>query len=149
MLSIPLPLASDSTSLAIPKLCDNGCNWSDYKPHLCRAMGAKELWLHVEGKATVPKPYVELNRITVLSNGKTCVTEEQIETKETCIVEFDKHKCLAQHVLLSTTSVCIGSMIKNLMTVKEMWEQIKKDATTKSTLFLIDAEGSAQLYAPC
>ena len=38
------------------------------------------------------------------------------------------------------TSVRIGSMIKNLMTVKEMWEQIKKDATTKSTLFLIDAE---------
>ena len=31
-------------------------------------------------------------------------------------------------------------MIKNLMTAKGMWEQIKKDATTKSTLFFIDAE---------
>ena len=140
MSSIPLPLASDSTSLAIPKLRDDGSNWSDYKPCLCRAMGAKGLWLHVEGKATVPKPYVELNRIPILSDGKTCATEEQIETKETHIVEFEKRECLAQHVLLSMTSVRIGSMIKNLMTAKEMWEQIKKDATTKSTLFLINAE---------
>ena len=31
-------------------------------------------------------------------------------------------------------------MIKNLKTAKEMWEQIKKDATTKSTLFLINAD---------
>ena len=76
MLSIPLPLASDSTSLAIPKLRDDGSNWSDYEPRLRRAMGAKGLWLHVEGKATAPKPYVELNGIPVLSNGKTHVTEE-------------------------------------------------------------------------
>ena len=68
MLSIPLPLTSDSTSLAIAKLCDDGSNWSDYKPCLCRVMGAKGLWLLVEGKATVPKAYVELNGIPVSSS---------------------------------------------------------------------------------
>ena len=108
-------------------------------------MGMKGLWLHIEGKATMTKPYVELNRIPILSDGKTHLMEEQIKTKETCIVEFDKHECLAQHVLLSTTSICIGSMIKNLKTVKEMCEQIKKDATTKSTLFLITQKISLAL----
>ena len=92
MSSILLPLASDSTSLAIPKLCDNGSNWSDYKLHLHRVRGVKVLWLHIEGKATTPKPYIELNRIPILSDGKTYATEEQIETRETHIIEFDKCK---------------------------------------------------------
>ena len=140
MSSIPLPLASNSISLTIPKLHDDGSKWSDYEPHLHRVMGVKGLWLHVEGKATGFKPYIELSRIPILSNGKTHMTEGQIKTRETCIIEFDKCKCLAQHVHLSTTSICIRSMIKNLKTGKKMWEQIKKDATIKSTLFLIDTE---------
>ena len=42
--------------------------------------------------------------------------------------------------MLSTTSLYLGSMIKNLKTAKEMWDKVKSDATTKSTLYLIDAE---------
>ena len=30
--------------------------------------------------------------------------------------------------------------VKNLKTAKEMWVEVKKDATTKSTLFIIDVE---------
>ena len=30
--------------------------------------------------------------------------------------------------------------IKSLTTVKEMWDEVKKDATSKSTLYLMDAE---------
>ena len=30
--------------------------------------------------------------------------------------------------------------IKSLTTVKEMWDEVKKDATSKSTLYLVDAE---------
>ena len=32
--------------------------------------------------------------------------------------------------------------VKNLKTAKEMWVEVKKDATTKSTLFIIDVEST-------
>ena len=49
---------SDSTTLAVPKLHDDGSNWADYQPRICKAMGAKGLWRHVEGTAAAPVPYV-------------------------------------------------------------------------------------------
>ena len=81
---------SESASLSVPKLRDDGSNWSDYEPRIRRALGAKGLWIHVEGKATMPKPYLEINGIPVLSDGKSPATEEQIETRETRIIEYDK-----------------------------------------------------------
>ena len=129
---------SDSTSLSVPKLRDDGSNWTDYEPRLKRAMGAKGLWIHVEGKATAPKPYAEVNGIHVLSDQKTPATDEQIEARETRIVEYDKRESLAQHVILSTTSLRIGSLIKNFRTANEMWEKVKDDATfiVRFVLFL-------------
>ena len=103
-------------------------------------MGEKGLWIHVEGKATPPKPYQLVNNIPTLSDGKTKATEEQIETREARIIDYEKHEFLAQHIILSTTSTRIGAVIKNLNTTHEMWEKVKTDATTKSTLYLIDVE---------
>src|SRR6202034_2673666 len=137
---LTLNFNSDSTSLAVPKLCDNRSNWSDYEPHIQKAMGSKGLWRHVEGKATVPKPYTLVNNIPVLSDWKTPASEEQIKAKETRIIKFNKRKYLAQHVILSTTSTCLGAKIKDLKSAKKMWEIVKADATTKSTLHLLDAE---------
>ena len=45
-----------------------------------------------------------------------------------------------QHVILLTTSIRLGTKIKDLKTAKEMWDIVKSDATTKSTLYLLDAE---------
>ena len=103
-------------------------------------MEAKGLWKHVEGKATLPKPYAEVNGIGVLSDGKTQAMEEQIEACERRIDDFTKAASLAKHVILSTMSACIGMKIKTLATAKEMWDEVKKDATAKSTLYLVDAE---------
>ena len=119
---------------------DDGSNCSDYEPGIKRAMGAKSLWIHVEGKATPLKPYQLVNNVPTLSAGKTKATEEQIEAKEAHIIDYKKHECLSQHVILSMTSTQIGAVIKNLSTTHKMWEKVKVDATTKSTLYLIDAE---------
>ena len=94
----------------------------------------------MEGKATPPKPYAEVNGIAVLSDGKTQATEEQIEAHKRRIDDFAKAASLAKHVILSTTSACIGMKIKTLTTAKEMWDEVKKDATAKSMLYLVDAE---------
>ena len=97
-------LNSDSSSLAVPKLCDDGSNWADYQPRLQYAMGAKGLWRHVEGTATVPMPYAVNNGIPMLSDGKTPAMEDKIEVKESKIIEFEKREYLARHILMSTTS---------------------------------------------
>jgi hypothetical protein len=57
--------------------------------------------------------------------------EDQIEAKESKIIEFEKRKYLARHIIMSTTSTCLGTRIKGLATPKDMWKAIKEDATSK------------------
>jgi hypothetical protein len=103
-------------------------------------MGEKGIWRHVEGRAVTPKEYAVVNGVPVISDGKTPATEEQIEMRETQIIDYDKRECLAQHVILLTTSTCLGAKIKDLKMAKEMWDIVKADATTKSMLYLLDVE---------
>ena len=131
--------------LSVPKLCNDGSNWTDYEPRIRRAMGSKGLWMYVKSTATAPKPYAIVNSTPVLSDDKTKAMGEQLETRVARIVEFEKCEYLTQHIILSTTSIWLGAVIKNLKTVKEMWDKVKNSATTKSTLYLIDAE--AQLVS--
>ena len=131
---------SETTTLAVPKLRDDGSNWSDYLPRLQNAMGSKGLWRHVEGTATAPVLYAVSKGIPMLNNGKTPATDDQIELKEVKILEFEKREYLAKHILLSTTSTQLGSKIKNLPTAEDMWKMVENDATSKSTLYLLDAE---------
>ena len=87
----------------------------------------------------MPNPYQIINGAAVLPDGNTKAMDEQIEAKEMHIMKYEKHEYLAQPLILSTTPQ-IGSNIKNLKMAKEMWEKVKGDTTTKSTLFPIDAE---------
>ena len=77
-------------SLQVPKLRDDGSNWSDYEPRIQKAMGSKGLWRHVEGTAIAPKLYTVVAGVPVLSDRTTPVMEEQIEAKEAKIGEFEK-----------------------------------------------------------
>ena len=140
MSTLTLNSSSDSMTLSIPKLHDDGSNWSDYKPHIQRAMGSKGLWRHIEGTVIAPKLYTLDHGTPVLSDEKMPATDEQIETRESKIMDYDKQEYLAQHVILSMTSTHLSSKIKNLKMEKEMWDMVKADATTKSTLFLLDAK---------
>ena len=108
----------DSTILAVPKLRDDGSNWSDYYPRIQNAMGAKGLWRHVLGTATAPVLYVIMQGIPMLPDGKMLAMEDQIEAKESRLVEFKKQEYLAKHILLSTTSMCLGSKMKDLPTAE-------------------------------
>ena len=131
---------SDSMTLMVLKLCNDGSNWADYKPHIQRALGSKGLWRHIEGIAIVPKPYMLVAGVPILADGITPTMEDQIEAREMNINDYNKHKYLTQHVIFSTTSTCLGNKIKNLKTSHHMWNAVKVDVTTKSTLFLLDAE---------
>ena len=39
------------------------------------------------------------------TDGKTAAMEEQLEVKEARMIEYEKREYLAQHIILSTTSV--------------------------------------------
>ena len=101
--SLTLGSNSDATSLSIPKLRDDGSNWSDYEPRIRRALGSKGCWRHVDGTAIAPKPYQVLDGVPLLPGGKPA-TDEQIESRETKIDEYDKKEYYAQYLILSTTS---------------------------------------------
>ena len=131
---------SNTTTLVVPKLCDDRSNWADYEPHIQRALGSKGLWRHIKGTAIVPKLYVLVAGVSILADGTTQATEDQIEARETKIINYDKHEYLTQHIILSMTSTCLGNKIKNLKSSHDMQDAVKEDATTKSTLFLLDAE---------
>ena len=131
---------SDSATLAVPKLHDNGSNLSDYQPRLQNMMGAKGLWRHIEGTTTAPVLFVMSNSIPMLADGKMPASDDQIEAKESKITEFEKREYLAQHILMLMTSTCLTTKIKGLLMAEDMWKAVKDDATSKSTLYLLDAE---------
>ena len=116
---------SDSMTLMVLKLCNDGSNWADYKPHIQRALGSKGLWRHIEGIAIVPKPYMLVAGVPILADGITPTMEDQIEAREMNINDYNKHKYLTQHVIFSTTSTCLGNKIKNLKTSHHMWDAVK------------------------
>ena len=132
--------SSDSTLVAVPKLCDNRSNWADYEPRIQNAMGAKGLWSHVLGTATAPVPCAVSNGIPMLADGKTPATEDQIESKESKIVEFEKREYLAHHIILSTTPTHLANKVKALKSAEDMWRHVIDDATSKSTLHLLNAK---------
>ena len=131
---------SDSTSLSVPKLHDDGSNWADYEPRVERVLGAKGLWRHVVGTAIAPKPYAVVAGVPVLADWITQASDDQVELKELKIVDHDKREYLAQHIILSTTSTWLEVKLKSLKTMKEMWDIVKTDATLKSTLYILDTE---------
>ena len=71
-----------------------------------RVMGSKRLWRHVEGTTTELKLHVLDARTPVLVDGKTPATEDQIEVKETIIMDYDKWEipCSKHHPLYNLNS---------------------------------------------
>ena len=116
----------DSMSLSVPKLCDDGSNWADYKPRVERVLGAKGLWRHIVGTAIALKPYAVVAGVPVLTDRITQASDDQVESKESKIADYDKREYLAQHIILSTTSMQLRIKLKSLKTTKEMWDIAKQ-----------------------
>ena len=68
MSNLSLNSSSNSTTLQVPKLHDDGSNWSDYEPRIKKAMGSKGLWRHVEGTAIAPKLYAVVNGVVIVAD---------------------------------------------------------------------------------
>jgi hypothetical protein len=132
-------LTSNSSSLVIPKLCDNGTNWADYEPQARRAMGLKGLVMHLKGQVRLLTPYALINGISmVFTNLNVSAIEDQIKARERRIMEYEQKEYLAQHLILSPTLPHLSQKLLQHTTAKTMWDDIKLDATTKSSLHQVN-----------
>ena len=121
--------------MAIPKLRDDGANWVDYESKTRTAMGSRGLIRHVEGTARRPKEF-DLEAGVLVTKPKTPATEEEIEAKEKKLDKFDQKEYLARHIILTTISPRLATVVKS-KTSKEMWDSVKADATSKSKMHQI------------
>jgi hypothetical protein len=142
----PAPVMSDiaissstQNSFSIPKLRDDGSNWTDYEPRVKNALGAKGLWKHAEGRARQPVPLVVVNGVLMARGSTTtAATEDEIDTAEKKMDDYEKNEAYAKHIILSSTSPCLSSKIKNEFTAKIMWDAVVTDVKNKSTLQQLD-----------
>ena len=64
------------------------------------------------GTAVVPKPYAVVAGALILADGTTPASDDQVESKESKIMDYDKKEYLVQHIILSTTSTWLGIKLK-------------------------------------
>jgi hypothetical protein len=105
-------MTSQSTGniISVPKLRDNGSNWVDYETKVRSALGAKGALRHVEGSVIEPIPYAIEDGVYVVELGKE-VTDEQIEAREKHIDEYIQQENTAMHILLTSVSLHVASLI--------------------------------------
>ena len=71
----------------------------------------------------MPVPYAISNGVPMLADRKMPASKDQIESKESKIIEFEKREYRACHIILSTMLICLGPKIKALKTAEDMWKQ--------------------------
>ena len=128
-----LDMASPTSNpQALPRLCDNGSNWVDYESQIRNVMESRGLIQHVKGTTRWPAEYLLEDSFPVIKPGVQAM-EDEIKTKECRLDEFDQWEYMAWHVIHTTVSTWLTSIIKT-KTAKEMWDAVKEDATLKSKL---------------
>jgi hypothetical protein len=137
-------LPGSNSTISIPTLTDNGSNWIDYKTKALIAMGSWGLMGHVEGRAQKPKQYAMVDDQAVLADGKTAVTEDQVESREKRIDDFETKEYLARHIIINSVSLRLAQNISKLTSAKAMWDAIVKDSAGKMLLYQVDARRRLQ-----
>jgi gag-polypeptide of LTR copia-type len=129
-----LTSSNSGNTVHVPKLRDNGSNWVDYKSKVENALGAKGVIRHIEGTAVMYKPYEQESGVYVTSPG-VVATDEQIEAREKKIDEYNQREYMAKHILLSSVSQRVASLIRD-RSAAGMWKTIMDDATDKSDIHI-------------
>src|ERR1700731_1458382 len=136
-------VAPQSSSFAIIKLRDDGSNWPDYEMRAKTAVGAKGLIRHVEGTARRPLPFDVENGRPVTEPGKPATRLEIQELKRT-MDEYEQKEYAARHIMLTTVSPRLSTMLRANTSAAQMWQQIILDATKKSRVHQVDTRRRLQ-----
>ena len=74
--------STNDASVSVLRLHNDRSNWPDCKPRICRVLGLKGLWEHVSGTALVLQWYAVVANISVLADGTTAATKDQVKACE-------------------------------------------------------------------
>src|SRR3984893_11960318 len=136
-------VAPQSSSFTIIKLRDDGSNWPDYEMRAKTAMGAKGLIRHIEGTARQPLPFDVENGQPVMEPGKLA-TRLEIQELERAMDEYEQKEYAARHIMLTTVSPRLSSMLRANTSAAQMWQEIVSDATKKSKVHKVDTRRRLQ-----
>src|SRR3984893_5067785 len=114
----------------------------DYQSKARTAMGTRGLIRHVDGTARKPIAYPEVNGVLMKKLGVEA-TDDELEEKEKRLDEYEQKEYGAQHVMLTTVSPRLATLIKS-KPANEMWTAIHNDATKKSQLHKVDTRRRLQ-----
>ena len=127
---------TSSNTMAVPQLRDDGANWADYESKAQTAMGARGLIRHCDGTAQKPVAYPEVDGILMKTPGVKA-TDEDLEEKEHKFDEYEQKEYSVQHILLTTVSLRLATIIKSMSAI-QMWTAICLDTMKKSQLHKVD-----------
>ena len=96
--ALTFEMSTSSANFTIPRLRDDGGNWTDYKVKVESALGARGLLKFVNGTAHTPRGLKIISGVAVNTAGDPA-TDEEIEAAEKRQEEFDQKEYMARHLL--------------------------------------------------
>ncbi|TFK61431.1 hypothetical protein BDN72DRAFT_778188, partial [Pluteus cervinus] len=117
-----MSLANSSTTSAVkvvnlPKLRDDGSNWTTYKERLINAIKSKGLGRHLAGNAKKPREIVDSSNLLAL-------TEDELEKHLDSVDAFDQKQAQLRDLIYETVNRSTFLQIKDENTAKEVWEKL-------------------------
>ena len=86
-----------------------------------------------------PVPLTDVDGVLMAHGSMTTpATKEEIESAEKKMDDYEKNEAYVKHIILSSTSPCLSSKIKNELTAKKMWDAVVTDVKNKCTLQQLD-----------
>src|SRR3984957_18516231 len=134
--ALTFEMSTSSANFTIPRLRDDGGNWTDYKVKVESALGARGLLKFVNGTAHTPRGLKIISGVAVNTAGDPA-TDEEIEAAEKRQEEFDQKEYMARHLLQASIPPRLLSEVRT-KTAAEMWTAIQKDVAGKSELYVED-----------
>jgi hypothetical protein len=130
--------SSTQTSFTIPKLRDDGSNWTDYEPRVKNALGAKGLWKHADGRARQPVPLVAINGV-LMARGSTTTLRLRTRLKPRRRKWMTTKRTRLTRSTSSFPPLLPVSLRRSKMNLpQKMWDAVVADVKNKSTLQQLD-----------
>ncbi|KAF9470536.1 hypothetical protein BDN70DRAFT_821266, partial [Pholiota conissans] len=133
------PGDSNTTTLAtlkvldIPKLAEDGSNWTTYKDRVMNHLISKGLARHIRGTARKPVGLIQMKGKFYKADADLTATEslvpldeDEIEKAETEVDSWEIKQAQVREIIYATVSRTTYNQIKSSITVQELWEKMKE-----------------------
>ena len=94
---------------------------------------------HADGCAKQPAPLITVSNVPMSSGSPIKpATQDEIDTVEKKLDNYEKNEAYAKHIILLSTSPRLSLKIKNEPTARSMWDAVVADVKNKNSLQHLD-----------